>query len=55
MISYRKLFIIGFIAVLLLVVGFSFGANYYIDPDWGGTESGTYAQPWNSFASITQA
>jgi len=46
----RKLFTTIF---FLLFSTYAFGANIYINPDWGGTESGTYAEPYNSWSDIS--
>jgi hypothetical protein len=27
-------------------------SSYFIDPDWGGTASGTFALPWTTYASL---
>ena len=32
--------------------GNAWGANVYIDPDWGGTESGTCSEPYSSWSDI---
>ena len=41
------------ILALLLIAVPCWGANFYINPDWTGAESGTYDEPWNSFSDIT--
>ena len=41
------------ILLILLIAVPCWGANVYIDPTWGGTESGTFAEPYDSWADVT--
>jgi parallel beta-helix repeat protein len=42
-----------YILAILLIAGYAFGADVYIDPDWGGAQSGTFAEPWDSWTDVT--
>ena len=38
--------------LLILRATHALAATYYIDPDWGGTESGTFAQPYDQWSDL---
>ena len=44
--------ITSFFILIATSPGNAWGENVYIDPDWGGTESGTCSEPYSSWSDI---